>query len=79
MRYRSGKLDMTHSLASNLLLRYFNSALLADLSLMTDALILSAKAFPILRRSENTLTEETVTLRLQSTVIYGFGLFHLAV
>ena len=55
---------MTHSLASNLLLRYFNSALLADLSLMTDALILSAKAFPILRRSENTLAEETVTLRL---------------
>ena len=79
MRYGSGKLNVSHSLAAHLLCGDLDSALIADLSLVTNSLILSAEAFPVLCRPEDPFAEETVALGFERSVVYGLGLFHLAV
>ena len=78
MGYGSRKLNVTHSLATNLLRRHFNAALLADLAFITHAFILSAKTFPVLCRSEYLLTEKTVLFRAERAVVYGLRLCNLA-
>ena len=75
----SSKLDMTHSLTANVLLSNLNAALFAHLVLMTDTLIFTAKALPVLGRSKDTLAEQTVTLSLERAVVDGLGLLDLAV
>ena len=62
MGHGSGKLDMTHSFSSDLLLSNLDAALFADLAFVTDSLILSAEALPVLCRAEDSLTEEAVSL-----------------
>src|SRR5699024_10803469 len=79
VRDRRGQLDVAHALAADLGAGDFNAALVADLALVADALILAAVAFPVLGRSKNALAEQTVALRLQGTVVDGFGFFNLAV
>ena len=79
MRHRRGKLDVTHALAADLLGRDLDAALLADLALMPDALVLAAEALPVLRRPENALAEQTVLLCLQRSVVDRFRLCDLAV
>ena len=79
MRNGSCKRNVTHALAANLRLCDFNSAFFANLALVTDALILSAMAFPVLERSEDPFAEKAVNLGLEGAVIYGFGLGDLAV
>ena len=56
MGHGSGKLDMTHSFSSDLLLSNLDAALFADLAFVTDSLILSAEALPVLCRAEDSLT-----------------------
>ena len=70
---------MSHTLTANLFLRYLNAAAVTDGTLVSDALILSAKALPVLGRSENTLAEKSVALRFKSTIVDRFGLFDLTV
>ena len=79
MRNGASKLNVTHALTANLLGSYLNAALLADLALEANSLVLSAKTFPVLGRAKDALTEKTVTLCLQSTVVYGLSLGYLAV
>ena len=79
MRYGGCKLDMSHALAAYLSLRYLNSAAVAYFSAIAKSFILSAVAFPVLCRSENTLAEESVALRLKCAVVYRFRLLDLAV
>ena len=79
MRNGRGQLDMAHTLAAHLGARHFNAAAVADLTLVADALVLAAVAFPVLRRPKNALTEQAVALRFQGAVVDGLGLFHLAV
>ena len=78
VRYRAGKLDMSHSLAADLGGRDLDSALFADLALVADALILSAVAFPVLGGSEDALAEKAVLLGLERSVVDGFRLLDLA-
>ena len=75
----SGKLNVTHTLTSYLLGSNLNAALLTDLALKANSLILTAKTFPVLSRAKDTLTEKTVTLCLESTVVDGLCLGYLAV
>ena len=70
---------MTHSLSSNLCLGNFNAALVAYDALVSDSLVLSAVAFPVLCRSEDALTVKAVHFRLKGSVVNGFRLCYLAV
>ena len=79
VRHRRGKLDVAHALAANLFGRDLDAALLTDLALVADALVFAAEAFPVLRRPENALTEQTVLLCLQRSVVDRFGLRDLTV
>ena len=63
---------MSGALTTNLLLRYLNTTTIADDTLITDTLILTAGTLIVLRRTEDALTEQTVTLRLIGTVVDGF-------
>ena len=77
--HRSGQLDVAHTLTANLGLGHLDAAAVADLALITDALILAAVALPVLGRSKNALAVQAVALRLQGAVVDGLGLLHLTV
>jgi hypothetical protein len=70
---------MPHSLAANLVTSDFNSATLTYFSLKPNPLVFTAVTFPVLLRSENTLTKQTVFFGLLGAVIYSFGAFNHAV
>ena len=78
MRNRRGQFDMAHALAAHFCQCDFNAALLTDNTFVLHALVLAAKTFVILHRSEDTRTEQTIFLRFERTVVDGFRLFHLA-
>src|SRR5207245_6430855 len=73
-----GKVDVTHALAAHLLSRHLDAAALADDALVADALVLAAIALPVLRRAEDALAEETVTLGLERAVVDRLGLRYFA-
>ena len=75
----SSKLNVTHTLAANLFGGYLYAALLTNLTLETNSLILTAVTFPILRRAKDLLAEKTVCLSLKGTVIDCFSLSYLSV
>ena len=70
---------MPHALAAHLCARHLDAAAVADNAFVADALVLSAVALPVARRSKDALAEEAVTLGLQGTVVDGLRLFYLAV
>ena len=74
-----GKFNVPHAFAANFCARDFDAAAVADCALVTDALIFSAVAFPVARRSEDTLAEQSVAFRLERAIINRFGLLHFAV
>ena len=78
VRDRRGQVDVTHALAAHLLPRHLDAAALADDALVADALVLAAVALPVLRRTEDALAEETVTLGLERAVVDRLGLRDLA-
>jgi hypothetical protein len=61
---RAGQLDVAHPLATNLGASDLDAALVADDSLVANALVLAAVALPVLRRTEDPLVEEPVLFRL---------------
>jgi hypothetical protein len=69
---------MTHALTTYLCARYFNAASLTDDAFEANALVLTAVALPIASWSEDFLAEETVLLRLESSVVDGLRLLYLA-
>ena len=79
MRDRRSELDMAHALAAHLGARDLDAAAVADDALVADALVLAAVAFPVARRAEDTLTEESVSFRLQRAIVDGLRLLDLAV
>ena len=79
MRYGSGKLNMAHTLTSYLIAGYFNAATFTDLALVTDSLILTAGALPVLLGSENLFAEKTASFRLLCAVVDCFGAFYNAI
>ena len=66
---------MAHTLTAYFLKRNFNTAFLADNAAILHALIFAAKAFVVFYRPEDTRAEKAVPLRLERTVVDGFGLF----
>src|SRR5438067_1872207 len=78
VRDRGGEVHVPHALAAHLGTRDLNAAALADDALIADALVLAAVALPVLRGTEDALTEETVLLRLERPVVNGFRLGDLA-
>ena len=74
-----GQLNVAHALTANLCLGDLNTAAIADLALVADALVLAAVALPVLGRSKNALAVQAVALRLQGAVVDGFRLLDLAV
>ena len=79
MGYGSSKLNVTHTLAANLFGGYLNSALLADLTLEANSLVLTAKTFPVLGRAKDSFAEQAVALRSLSTVVDRLSLGYLTV
>ena len=79
MGYRCGQLNVTHSLSSHLGLRDFNAALVAYDAFVSDSLVFTAVALPVLCRSENPLAVKSVHLRLQGPVVDRFRLGDLTV
>src|SRR5216110_3153071 len=73
-----GQVDVAHALAADLLPRHLDAAALADDALVADALVLAAVALPVLRRTEDALAEEAVTLGLERAVVDRLGLRYLA-
>ena len=69
---------MAHSFPSYLGLGYLYSAAVADDTLVSDSLILTAVAFPVLHRSEDFFAEKSVLFRLKSPVVDSLRLGYLA-
>src|ERR1041385_8165792 len=67
------KRDMSHAFASHTFLSDFDAAPIADDSLISDPLILTAMAFPIADRAEDFFTEQSVLFRPERSVINRLG------
>src|SRR5690554_8121055 len=79
MCYGTRQLNMAHTLTAHFSQSYFNTTLLTDDTTVLQTLVLTTQTFVILYRTENTSTEQTVTLRLERTVVNGFRLFNFTV
>ena len=67
--YRSGQLNVTHTLTTDLWWRYFNATTVTNDSLVTNTLVLSASTFIILGRSKDTLVEKSILFWLERTIV----------
>ena len=74
---RCCEFDVTHAFTTNCLTSYLNTTALTRDALETDTLVLAAGALPVLRRSEDLFTEQTVLLGLQGAVVDGLRLLDL--
>ena len=70
---------MPHALAPNFGLRDFHTAFFTDDTAMLQTLVLTAQAFVILDRAKDFRTEQTVTFRLEGTIVNGFWLFDFTI
>ncbi len=69
---RSGELDMTRSLTTNLRGRDFDSTSLTHDSLVADTLVFAAGTLIVLAWAKNLLTEKSTSLRALCTVVDSF-------
>ena len=79
VRNGRSQLNVAHALTAHLGARYFYAAAVADFAFVTNAFIFSAVTLPVLLRSEDALTEQTVAFRLQGAVVDSFGFFYFAI
>ena len=79
MGHRNHQRDVSHALTTHFFLRHLDAAVVANDVLVPDALVLSAVAFPVLHRTEDTLTEQAVALGFIGTVVDGLGFQNLTV
>ena len=79
MRNRSSQLNVAHPLTADTGLRDFNTAAIADHTLIADLLVLSAGALPVLGRTEDTLAEQTVTFRFLGTIVDSLRFLDFAI
>ena len=70
---------MSGALTADFLFGHLNTATVANDAFIANALILSAMALIVLRRTEDALAEESVALGLVGAVVDGFGLQNLAI
>ena len=79
VRDRHHQLDVAHALTTHFLLRDLNTATVTHDALIANALVLSAVAFEILYRTEDSLAEQTITLGLVRPVVDGLRFQHFTV
>ena len=77
--YRSSKFDVTHTFTTNLCFCNFYATLFANNTLVADAFVLTAVAFPVFDRSKNLFAEKTVFFWFLCAVVDSFGFFNFAV
>ena len=63
MRNRSSKCNMSHSLSSYLGFCNLYAATVADYTLISDSLVFTTVALPVLHRSEDAFTKEAIAFR----------------
>ena len=76
--HRNNQLNVSGTLTTHLLLCHLNTTTVADDTLIANALVFAAGTLIVLRRTEDALTEQTVTLGLVGTIVDGFRLGNLA-
>ena len=74
----SSQFYMPHSLSSDFSQSYFNSALFTDNSSVLHSFIFATDTFIILNWAEYFCTKQTISLRLEGTVINSFRLFYFS-
>src|SRR5690606_18070028 len=72
---RGRQFNVTHALTTHFGLSNFNAALLTDDTAVLQTLVLTAQALIVLDRTKDARAEQTVTLRLEGTVVDGLRLF----
>src|SRR5574344_3169328 len=77
MSYRNDQFYMSGTFTTNFLFCYFHSTSITDYTFITYTFVFTARTFIILRRTKNTLAEQTVTFRFVYTIIYGFRFCNL--
>src|SRR5439155_25572305 len=75
MANRHRQFDMAHAFAANAGERDLDAATIADDAAVLDALVLSARAFPVFDRPENAFAEQAAFFGLEGAVIDGLGVF----
>ena len=78
MCYGYYKANVTCTLATYLLLGNLDTATIADIAFVANALVLTAGTLVVLGRTEDALAEQTVALRLISTIVDGLWFGNLA-
>jgi hypothetical protein len=78
MCHGRGKAYMSHPLATNLRQRHFYAALIADNTAVTLCLVFATETFPISRRSENLLAEQSIRFRFKCSIVNCFRFLHFA-
>ena len=76
MSNRGSQLNVTHAFTTHFGLSNFNTTLLTDHTTVLEAFVLATQTLVVFDRSEDTRTEQTVTLRFERTVVNGFRLFN---
>ena len=79
VRNRHGQFNVAHALTAHARQRHFHAATVANHVLVLDALVFAARAFPVLRRTENPLAEQAALFGLEGAVVDGFRVFDFAV
>ncbi len=77
MDNRDSKIDMGHAFAAHFREGDFDTAAIADNPFVFDLLVLSAGAFPIARRAEDLLAEQSAFFRLEGAVVDRLRFFNL--
>ena len=79
MRNRTGQFDMTHTLTAHLGQSDLDTTFFTDHTAVLQTLVLAAKTFIVLHRSEDLGAEQSVPFRLEGAVVDCLRLFDLAV
>src|SRR6056300_1130164 len=79
MNHWNHQRDVSNTVTTYLLFSHLNTTSVTNNTLVTDTLILTTSTLVILYRTENTLTEETITLWFVRTVVDCFWFQNLSV
>ena len=74
---RSSEFDVTHALTTNGLASYLDTTSLTRDALEADTLVLATGTLPVLGRTKDLFSEETILLGLERAVVDGLRLLHL--
>ncbi len=76
MSNRLGQLNMPHALTAHAGQSHLHTAAVTDHPTVLNALVFSARAFPVFNRAKNAFTEQASFFRLKSAIIYRFRVLY---